>query len=97
MGKRDDRRHKDRSLTYSFPCAVLAIPSVAEYGVGELPAESDVKIPQFDLTPFEFLPGSIVSPTSTSRPEGQVENGHAGSVIPQSRELNTPEPQQAWA
>ena len=86
MGKLDDRMHKDRSLTYSFLCAVLAIPSVAKYGVGQFPAESHVKIPQLDLPPFEFLPGSIVSPTGTNRPEGQVENGHAGSVIPHSRE-----------
>jgi len=86
MGKLDDSRHKDRSLTYSFPCAVLPVPSVAKYGVGQFPAESHVKVPQFDLTPFEFLPGPIVSPTGANRPEGQVKNGHAGSAIPQSRE-----------
>jgi len=71
-GKLVDRRHKDRSLTYSFPCAVFTVPSVAKYGVGQFLAECHVKVPQFDLTPFEFLPGPIVSPTGTNRPEGQI-------------------------
>jgi len=56
---------KERPLTYPFPCAVFAVPDVAKDGIGQFLAESHVKIPQFDLTAFKPLPGSIVSPTAT--------------------------------
>ena len=85
-GKLDDRRHWDRSLTYSFPCAVFTVPSVAKYGVGQFPAECHVKVPQFDLTPFEFLPGPIVSPTGTNFPEGQKMVMQGQLCVPLSRE-----------
>ena len=62
-GKND--KCKERPLTYSFLCAVFAVPGVAKYGIGQLLAESHVKIPQFDLTTFKPLPGSTVSPTAT--------------------------------
>jgi hypothetical protein len=64
---------RERSLTYSFPCAVFTVPGVSKYGIGQFLAESHVKIPQLDLPPFEPLPGSIVSPTATD--EGRMDRG----------------------